>query len=194
MNKYNDAINIVLQTIGEQTLEGDVSIDGIYEAEQADIIIENIKEEILEEGWVFNTDTGWEFTPDVDGYITLPSSILRIDTTEDSNIIRKDGRLYDKDNISYKFTAAVECDVTWAIPFDEMPPVAQRYVALRAARIMYQRFVGDVSMMQVLMNDEQEAKRNLDDYEVDLQDFNVFNNSQTMRIINRTTNPTGIRG
>ena len=61
MNKYNDAINICMQVIGEQILEGATPITGIYEAEQAELLIETTKEEILSEGWSFNTDDGYGF-------------------------------------------------------------------------------------------------------------------------------------
>ena len=30
MNKYNEAINICLSVVGEQVIEGTLSIDGIY--------------------------------------------------------------------------------------------------------------------------------------------------------------------
>jgi hypothetical protein len=195
MNKYNGAINIILQVLGEQTIEGDLSIEGIYEAEQADIIIEATKEEVLAEGWSFNTDENWALAIDTEGYITTPSTALRIDPSSPSaNIIVKGGKLYDKTNQTYKFTTSVGCDIVWDLDFDELPLPAQQYIVLKSARIAYQRLVGDLNVVDVLMKDEQEAKLRLNVYEDDVNDYNIFDDTNISRIISRTTNPVGVRG
>lgn len=195
MNKYNQAINECLQVIGEQTIEGDLSIEGIYEAEQADALIESTKEEILSEGWSFNTDTDWTLSPDTDNYITVPPSALRVDPTDaDTNYIRKSGRLYDKDNRTYKITSAVDCDIVWNIDFDEIPVIMQKYIVLKSARILYQRLVGDTNMLSVLMEDEREARLRINIHEDDVNDYNIFDDTSVSRAINRNANPTGLRG
>ena len=195
MNKYNSAINEILLVIGEQPIESDLSIVGIYEAEQADILIEATKEELLSEGWSFNTDTKWSLSPDTDGYIIVPPSALRADPSDEkSNYIRKDGRLYNKETHSYKFETSVDCDVVWDIPFDELPVIMQKYIVLKAGRIMYQRFVGDVNMLQILVRDEQEAQTRVDIHEDDVNDYNIFDNPTVARALTRNSNPTGLRG
>lgn len=193
MVKYNEAINICLQVIGEQIIEGDTPIDGIYEAEQADLLIETTKEELLSEGWSFNTDTNWPLTPDTDGYIVVNTDVLRVDPSDGSNYIRKDGKLYNKENITYTFDAPVECDIVWNLDFDDIPAIMQQYIVLKAARILYQRLVGDDSILNVLIKDEQEAKLRVDIHEDDVNDYSIFDNNTVARVINRTSNPTGLR-
>lgn len=195
MNKLNDAINVVLMTIGEQILEEDIPITGIYEAELADMIIENVKEELLSEGWSFNTDENWSFTPDINGYVTLPELTLRVDPTDATiNYISKEGKLYDKTNQTYKLTQAVKCDVVWNVEFDYLPPIMQQYIVTKAARIVYQRIVGDTNMLQVMLKDEQDALIRVRIYEDDVNDWNIFDDASVSRAITRTGNPTGIRG
>lgn len=195
MKKYNQAINEILQVLGEQIVEGDLSIEGIYEAEQADLNIEIVKEEILSEGWSFNTDTNWEFSPDTDNYIVIPTTVLRVDPSVQGNdIIRKDGKLYDKGNFTYKFNTSVNCDVIWNLDFDDLPLIAQRYITLRAARITYQRLIGDNSTLEILLRDEDQALLKLRQHEDDIQDYNIFDDTTVSRIITRTASPTGIRG
>lgn len=195
MKKYNQAINEILQVLGEQIVEGDLSIEGIYEAEQADLNIEIVKEEILSEGWSFNTDTNWEFSPDTDNYIVIPTTVLRVDPSVQGNdIIRKDGKLYDKGNFTYKFNTSVSCDVIWNLDFDDLPLIAQRYITLRAARITYQRLIGDNSTLEILLRDEDQALLKLRQHEDDIQDYNIFDDTTVSRIITRTSNPTGLRG
>lgn len=195
MKKYNQAINEILQVLGEQIVEGDLSIEGIYEAEQADLNIEIVKEEILSEGWSFNTDTNWEFSPDTDNYIVIPTTVLRVDpSTQGNDIIRKDGKLYDKGNFTYKFNTSVSCDVIWNLDFDDLPLIAQRYITLRAARITYQRLIGDNSTLEILLRDEDQALLKLRQHEDDIQDYNIFDDTTVSRIITRTANPAGLRG
>lgn len=195
MRKYNEAINIAMSVIGEQLIEDAVSIEGIYEAEVADLLIETTKTEILEEGWSFNIDTNWEMLPDVNGYIVVPEDVLKIDASDvGTNVSRRDGKLYDKDNQTYIFEDAVECDITWELDFDDLPSIAQQYIALKASRILYQRLVGDADMMSVLVRDEENALLKLRHHEDDINDYNIFDNTQVSRILTRNSNPTGIIG
>jgi len=195
MNKYNGAINECLQVIGEQTIEGDLSIVGIYEAEQADALIETTKEELLSEGWSFNSDSDWTLSPDTDNYIVVPPSALRVDPSDEkSNYIRKDGKLYNKDTRTYKFENSVDCDVVWNIEFDEIPSIMQKYIVLKAARLLYQRFVGDTDMLTILVRDEQEARTRVDMHEDDVNDYNIFDNPTVARALTRNSNPVGLRG
>ena len=191
MRKYNEAINLALQVIGEQIIENDVSIEGIYEAEQADLLIENVKEELLSEGWTFNTDFNWSLAPDVEGYITVPADVIRVDTA--SNYIRKDGKLYDKDNQTYKFTSAVSCDIVWDLDFDVLPPIMQQYITLKASRILHQRLVGDADVLSILVQDERDALVRVKMHEEDIGDYNIFDNTTVSRVISRTVNPVGVR-
>jgi len=195
VRKYNQAINIALSVVGEQLIEQDVPIDGIYEAEVADLLIEATKTEILEEGWSFNTDENWEMTPDVNGYIVIPTIALRIDpSSTGTNAIRKDGKLYDKDNQTYIFESSVECDVIWDVDFDDLPAIMQQYITLKASRILYQRLVGDADMMSILIRDEEEALLRVRMHEDDIKDVTIFDNPQVARILTRNSNPTGIIG
>lgn len=195
MQKYNEAINICLQVIGEQIIEGNTSIDGIYEAEQADLLIETTKEELLAEGWSFNTDYNWELTPDTNGYIVVNENMIRLDPSDvGTKAFRKDSKLYNGEDKSYIWEAAVECDIVWNLEFDDLPPIFQQYVTLKAARILYQRLVGDTGMLEVLLKDEQDARLRVMIHEDDVLDYNIFDNNTVSRVISRTQNPRGLRG
>lgn len=195
MKKYNDAINLALQTIGEQIIEGDLSIDGIYEAEAADLLIETTKEEILSEGFSFNTDYDWELAPDINGYIVIPETVIRIDgSSTGDDVVRKDGKLYNKVTKDYLFNNSVKCDIIWNHDFDDLPPIAQQYIVLKAARILYQRLVGDTSMLNILIQDEREALVRLRLHEDEVMDNNIFDDQSVSRALSRTTNPVGLRG
>lgn len=242
MKLFNDAINALLQTIGEQSLPTvtvdafsefldyvignqvvydnnvysftsnhsagawninhvallypiqNITIDGIYEAEEAYNVINVEREKVLSYGLNCNTDEQWEMVPDSQGYIALPSNIIRIDS-DDFNVIAKDGKLYNKETKTFKFTDPILCDVVWDIDFDTLPFPVQDYIVKRSARIFYQRLVGgEQVILQLLLQDEQDSKLNMLDHDADTSDFNIFDDNTVSRAINRTTNPVGLRG
>jgi hypothetical protein len=49
-------------------------------------------------------------------------------------------------------------------------------------------------VVDVLMKDEQEAKLRLNVYEDDVNDYNIFDDTNVSRMISRTTNPVGVKG
>jgi|SaaInlV_110m_DNA_1040235.scaffolds.fasta_scaffold02442_3 hypothetical protein len=195
MNKLNNAINIILQNLGEQTLGATEAIDGIFEAEQASLVIDEIKTQVLAFGYNFNTDKVWEFVPDMDGYIAIPDNALSVDPTDTGqDYVVKDHKLYNKDDVTYVFTSTVEAEVIWDVPFDDVPLIVQHYIVTRASRMLVQRLTGNETMLQYLLNDEEKAKVEVLNWDSDIGDYNVFDSSTTMRIINRTTNPRGLKG
>jgi hypothetical protein len=60
--------------------------------------------------------------------------------------------------------------------------------------MLVQRLTGNETMLQYLLNDEEKAKVEVLNWDSDIGDYNVFDSSTTMRIINRTTNPRGLKG
>lgn len=195
MKKLNEAINVILEIIGEQVLEDDIPIEGIYEAEIASVNIDRATTSVLMEGWAFNTDTGWTFAPDSEGYIGIPATALKVDPSDSAtDCIVKNGRLYDKTNKTYKFSKPVACDVVWNIDFDEVPTIAQEYIIAKAARTTAFRLIGDTEAYKILKQDEQEARLQLVISEDDIGDYNYFDDLTVARAITRTSNPVGIRG
>lgn len=194
MKKFNDGINQILQIIGEQTLPDGQSITDIYEAEQASLLIDVTKSEVLSEGWSFNSEDNWPLVPDTSGYIQIPYGALRVDPSDGSKYIRRDGKLYNTTTKSFKFTTKVSCDVVWDVEFDLLPPIMQQYIVLKAGRILYQRLIGYNELLSVLKTDEQEARMRLDLHEDDVNDYNIFDDASVSRAILRTSNPVGLRG
>lgn len=196
MKLYNEAINVILQALGEPLLVDEDSIEGIFEAEQAEFTIDQVKKQILSEGWYVNTDENWPLLPDTNGYIAVPSTALKIDSSASTgkNLIVKDYKLYDKDNQTYIFdtTVGIECDIVWNVDFDDLPHSFQRYITLKAARTLSQRLDGDINMIRVLIQDEQEALALLKREEFDSADYSIFDNDNVRRVVDRTSNPRGV--
>ena len=192
-----EGVNIALQTIGEMTLTTASNIADVYEAKTALEVLTETRRTVLTEGLNCNTDYKWELTADAAGYIAIASNILRVvssDATED--YIMKDNKLYNKTDRTFKFTAGqvVEVDITWDLAFDNIPHTIAYYIAVRAARIVYQRLIGATDIIRVLMDDESKAHNKMIEHDVDTRNYNIFDQDVNRRIITRNRNPQGIFG
>lgn len=150
------AVNILLSSIGELSISDEIEMAEIVEAQKAVDILEEVKKEVLSDGWDINTDEDWEFTPDTTGYIAVPSNILDL-STNDTDIILRDWRLYSKRNKSAKFDKAVKCRVIWDLDFNTIPYPLRHYITIRASRIYQYRMIGDVAQYQFSDDDENRA-------------------------------------
>lgn len=191
-----EAVNIALQTIGEMTIQTDANIPSVYEASTALEILTETRRTVLTEGWNCNTDTEWTVTSDANGYIALASTILRVESSDGKPYIMKANKLYDKENHTYVFSANTnyDLDIVWDLNFADIPHPIAYYIAMRAARITYQRLIGATDIMRILMDDEQKAREKMIEHDVETKEYNIFDNNATTRIISRTRNPKGILG
>ena len=108
-----------------------------------------VSREVQAEGWTFNKEYHYEFTPDNDDQILIPSNILQIKLTEnsanmDKDGVRRSGKLYDRHNHTYDWTdETVECDIVWEFDWVDLPQPIQDFIVARAATFVSQRIVGD---------------------------------------------------
>lgn len=191
-----EGVNIALQTIGEMTLTTATNISDVYEASTALEILTETRKTILTEGYNCNTDYDWDLTADANGYVALASSILRLESSDGSNkYIMKDNKLYDKDDKTFQFdpNSTHKVDVVWDLDFDDIPYTIAYYIAIKAARITYQRLIGSTDVIRVLMDDEQKAYEKALEHDVDTNNYNIFDSTHASRIITRSRNPRPIR-
>ena len=193
MNRYNDAINICLTTIGESPIPASTSIVDHYEAELADTIISEAMTEVLAFGYNFNTDSDWELIPDTSGYIALPSGALSVDATvTSSDYIMKSGKLYNKVTKSYVFTETVLASVIWESDFDDLPAVVQLLVVAQAKMKLYTRIVGVDSAYKVFVKEVENATTAVKAEDITSGDYSIFDDTSASRVMTRTTNPLAL--
>lgn len=153
---YLDSINILLQSINELSISDDTELVEIIEAQRAANVLEEVKKSVLSQGWDFNTDEDWEMVPDVDGYISIPANILDI-STNDSDVIMRDWRLYSKKNKSAIFEESVKCHIVWDMDFNSLTHPLRHYITIRASRIFQYRTIGDLEHYKFSEDDEHHA-------------------------------------
>ena len=146
------AVNQILQTVGQApvtTLDQtnpDVAI-------AYDTLLQ-VSREIQSEGWTFNKEFNYPFTPDANKEILIPSNILQIDLARDESVsrnydvVRRSGKLYDRRKHSYQWDEVMKCDVVWLFDWVDLPRPIQDYIVARAACFTVSRIVGDAKPIQ----------------------------------------------
>ena len=183
-----DAINSMLIGIGEAPVN--TLNSGLQEAEVAAIVLDTISREVQTLGWAFNTDIRYTLSPNNSKNIVLPSNALRVDTTGlkrsyTTDVIERDGKLYDRTKNTFEFDDELEVDIIFLFDFAEVPEVARRYISLRAGRKFQENILGSSEMTQQQWKDEQQALFALRDADSESADFNIFDNYDTFRALDR---------
>ena len=146
------AVNSILGSIGQSPV---TNLD--HDNPETSFIFNILREtnvDVQSEGWVYNLELNYEFAKDTNGYINIPSNILRLDRTDDHknrtmNLVRRNGRLYDKVKHTDVFTENQHLDVTWLFPFEELPVPFRRYIVYKAAGRAAQ-LVGNPDLVRLL--------------------------------------------
>ncbi len=140
-----------------------------------------VSREIQAEGWTFNREPHYKFTPNTDDEIAIPNNILQLKLSENStNIhydgIRRNGKLYDRMHHRYTWPdhSEVECDVIWEFDWVDIPEPVQNYIVTRAAAITSQRIVGDAKQYQMLQQQEVYSRSTALEYETSQGQYTIF--------------------
>ena len=179
MTTQLQAINQMLTGIGQAPV---VSLDiANPEIATALSILENVNREVQGEGWHFNSEIKYPFTPDANDEIVIPDNVLQLSDNKYENVqqyqtVIRNGKLYDK--ISHSFTtwtiSPVLCDVVWLFPFEDLPQVFKDYITQRAARVFAGSVVGSKEMFQFNAQDETMLRGNCLAYDTGTSEVNIF--------------------
>lgn len=172
-----DAVNQMLSSIGEAPA---VSLDTDNpEIAIAESTLDEISRTVQAEGWNFNTEYEYPFTPDGNGQIIIPSNILSIADNKSKNSAKyltvvRNGKLYDKIKHSFQFTGVIYCDVIWAFDFPDLPQPFKDYITTRASRVYASRVVGSEEQVKLILQDEAFLRANCLSYDTDTAEPNIF--------------------
>ena len=174
------AVNQILQSCGQAPVTTlDQTNPDVAIAYQT---LLEVSREVQAEGWSFNKEFHYDMTPDTNNEILIPNNVLQIDLTDnsanmDKDVIRRNGKLYDKANHTYTFTEKVECDITWLFDWVDLPTPIADFITARAAAIVSSRIVGDGNQYQMLQQKEAFARAMAMEYECNQGDYTYFGHS-----------------
>lgn len=172
-----DAVNQMLSSIGEAPA---VSIDtDNSEIAVAESTLDEVSRAVQAEGWNFNTEYEYPFTPDGNGEITIPSNILQITDNKIKSAAKyltviRNGKLYDKLTHSSVFTGTIYCDVVWSFEFTDLPQAFKDYITTRAARVFAGKVVASSEQIKIIAQDEPSYRANALAYDTKTSEVNIF--------------------
>jgi hypothetical protein len=181
------AVNAMLRSIGEAPVNT-LPTAGVSDASLAQDTLHEVNRAVQGKGLKFNSDYQVRFTPDVDGYINIPTNALRVTATfrsYDTDYAVRNRKLYDRRNQTYVFTSFVELDITYFLTWADMPEHVRRYVYVRASRQFQQETVGSQILWQFKAQDEAEARAEMNRWEIIKRDQTLLESPGIFRTVKR---------
>lgn len=181
------AVNQILGAVGQApvtTLDQtnpDVSI--AYDT------LNEVNREVQAEGWSFNTESEYPFTPDNSGNIVIADNILLLDLSDlpenrGIEVVRRDSKLYNKIDHTFTWTDTLKCDVVWLFEFKDLPIPFRDYITSRAAVQASTKMVGDSTVYSMLQQKEAMARANALEYECNQGNYTFFGFPRGMNFYN----------
>ena len=173
-----DAVNQILSSVGQAPV---TTLD--LQNPEVSIVLNTLREvnrQVQAEGWIYNTERSYELTPDsTTKHIAYPSNLLQIDTNREYHhdkydVVRRDGKLYDRVKHTFEFEDNVRADVVWYFDFTDVPPAIQAYITARAARMCAIKMVGDRELQALLQEQEIMTRAAAIEYDCNQGDYSMF--------------------
>ena len=134
------------------------------------------------EGWHFNTEKHVAYAPDaVTGKITIANDVLRLDVSEGwthriHDVVRRNGKLYDKIDHTYDFSSldSIDLDVVLLVTFENLPTPFRRYITYRASTKAATQLVANPNLVKLLQGQEALARASVMEYECNQGNHSMF--------------------
>ena len=171
------AVNNILGAIGQSPLTtlnfDNPEIAFIYN------LLRDANVDTQAEGWHFNTEKHVTYSPDANKHIVIGNDILSMDlhdnyTKRTSNLVRRNGRLYDKINHTDEFDGDISLDIVKLYSFEDLPIVFRRFITYRASAAAATQLVANPNLVKLLGNQAGLARAALQEYECNQGDHNMF--------------------
>lgn len=167
------AVNSILGSIGQ------APVNSLNHTNPEIALLHNILREVnidvQNEGWSFNTEYNLKQSPNIDGHFIVSPNVIRYDVTDGQNIkttdvVKRNGRLYDKYNHTDVFTTDLYLDVVTLYEFNDLPSVFQRYITHRASGRAAAQLVANPQLVELLATQEAQSRAACIEYECDQGD------------------------
>ena len=171
------AVNSILASIGQAPITRlnfeNPEVSMIYN------LLQEASRDVQSEGWHFNREQHYTLTPENDNHIYIPSNVLRMDVSDNAtyrttDVVMRQGKLYDKLRHSFEFDKPMDFDMVWFFPFEDLPTVFQRYITYRASVRAAGQMVTNVELARMLSQQEAFSRSACMEYECNQGDFTMF--------------------
>lgn len=184
-----EAINVMLAIIGEAPVNS-IDVVGMVDVATAKATLHEASKEIQMQGWYCNTEKEYPFPKDINGNINIPNNVLRYELSRcvDNGrieVVKKDGKLYDKKNHTFVFENDLKFDVIWFLPYSDLPEALRRYINISAARKFQKRFYSSDTIDAFTREDELKAMTQAKHADGNEGNYNMTQNESVYNIIMR---------
>ena len=172
-----NAVNSVLAAIGQSPV---TTLD--FENPETSFVYNLIQEcsrDVQDEGWVFNREQCYPLKPNTDKHILIPANVLRMDVSENdvyrcTDVIKRDGKLYDKLHHTFEFRGTIYFDIVWLFPLTDLPSVFQRYITHWASSRAATQMIDNPQLAQALNQQVAQTRAACLEYEANQGDYNFM--------------------
>ena len=176
-----EAVNTLLTNIGQApTITLDTTNPQVSMAQR---VLDEVSMDVQTEGWVFNSEPGYPFHPDLKTkYIYIPENVIRLDAPASTllDVIVRDGKLYDRIAHTNLWTCSQFLDVVWGTKWNDLPQNARHYITIRSANLFAMRATGSHEVAKYSEREESAARASLIEWETQQGDYSIFSNGQGM--------------
>ena len=171
------AVNSILGSIGQAPVTNlnftNPEIEFIYN------LLKESNVEVQSEGWVYNREDHYPFTPDSNKHISVPNNVLRMDVCEEevyrtTDVVKRDGKLYNKVKHTFEFDEPLDMNVVWLFPFEDLPQPFKRLIVARASVRAAVQLVSNPTLVELLGQQEGYARAVVTEYECNQGDHNFL--------------------
>ena len=173
------AVNSILGAIGQSPLTtlnfDNPEVAMIYN------LLRDANVDTQAEGWHFNTEKHVKYTPDTNGNILIANDVLQLDVSEGwthriYDVVRRNGKLYDKIDHTYDFSTldSIDLDVVLLVTFENLPIPFRRYITYRASTKAATQLVANPNLVKLLQGQEALARASLMEYECNQGNHSMF--------------------
>ncbi len=177
-----EAVNLLLFTIGESPLNS-LEDAGVVDAVLAHNVLRDTSRSIQKKGWSWNHETAFSLCENIEGEVVIPASALSFLPTrkqERGVYVQRGQRVYDRVEHTYAIKRTLLADITFFLPFDELPETARSYISTASARRYQAGRIGSDVLHAFSKEDELRALSDLMSEETRQADYNFFEDSHSV--------------
>lgn len=183
-----EAVNIILGVVGENPVNS-LDVAGLANVDIARQVLHDISREVQSQDWNFNTEYDYPLPLTLDGYLLVPPNTLKLDLVDDligrADPVQRGDRMYDRKTRSWVFTEPLRFDMTFFLPFEQIPEQVRRYIAIRAARFFQRRFLSSTDINAFTEEEEMAARAGALAADASTADYNMAENYDVFQIMDR---------
>jgi len=183
-----EAVNLMLATVGSSPVSSLVTTSDLQVSMAKQFLFDDSRD-VQDVGYHFNSEENYPLALNINSEILYPANTLRLDVSDTHSqkfdVAMRGTRLYDRKSHSYTFSEAINVDITFFLPWDELPQAARQYIAVKAARRFQRRVQGDEAIEKYTAVEESKALAQLEDFDSSTRDYNLGDNYDVFQIISR---------